>query len=143
MRKFMLFFVSILSVVMFSVSCDDDDDNNVPPAPSLVGTWIYSKEGTIVDGTEVLIDYQHTAGCAKDQTTFSSTGVITDVYYDSTDTPCEQFTDEGTYTVSGSTITVNVDGINVTGEIVTLTATELKIKSTFGGDTYIVLYTRA
>ncbi|WP_339837586.1 hypothetical protein, partial [uncultured Flavobacterium sp.] len=56
MKKFKQVVLLFLVATVTLVSCNKDDDKEA----SIEGKWEYSKEGTIVNGTESLSDYQHT-----------------------------------------------------------------------------------
>ena len=128
-------------IAAFSLTSCNKDDNNSTPSTSLVGKWNYSKEGTVVNGQEVLIDYtDNETGCSKDYVQFTATNTFSDIDYDSSEAPCEMFTTTGTYSKSGSTVTLTSGGFTVSGTILNLTATELKVKDTQGN---ITVYTKA
>lgn len=131
---------AFLSVGLFQTSCNKDEDKNALPAATLLGKWNYEKEGQIVGGTEVLVDYQgNDAGCFKDYIIFNSNNTLLDVDYDSFATACEEFSEVGTYVVAGNTISVDFgDGIT-TAEILNLSYTELKVKDSDG---YILVLVR-
>lgn len=136
MKKFTVLFVSVLTIGLTFSSCSKDDDD----AGSLEGKWNFSKEGAVAGGQEILVDYSgNEAGCTKDYTTFSADGTVTDVDYDSFDTPCEVFTDNGTWVRTNNTITITSGGETFSAEILNLTSSELKVKDTDG---YIVVFTR-
>lgn len=137
MKKLSILFVALLASGLSLTSCNKDD----APAASLTGKWNYSKEGSVVNGAEVLVDYaDNEAGCAKDYTEFSGTNVITDVEYNTTATAtCAPTTTTGTYVRSGNTLTVTIPGFTETATILNLTATELKIKYSDG---FITVFTK-
>ncbi|MET0759750.1 MAG: lipocalin family protein [Flavobacterium sp.] len=137
MKKFTLLFVSVLTIGLTISSCskDDDDDDG-----SLEGKWNFSKEGAVAGGQEILVDYSgNEAACTKDYITFNTGGTVTEVDYDSFDTPCEVFTDNGTWVRTNNTITITTGGESYSAEILNLTSSELKIKDIDG---YIVVFTR-
>ena len=142
MKQIKIALFSMLALGLTLTSCGDDDSksNNTP---SLVGKWTYSKEGEIVDGKETLRDYEHTTGCSKDYVEITAT-TLTDVDYEGS--VCTEHKDAAPYVKNGNSIVVMFDGEPQTAEIVTLTATTLKIKatSTFEGTEYIDVteYTR-
>jgi hypothetical protein len=140
MKKITILFVSVMSLGLALTSCNKDDDSSSSSSASLEGKWIYSKEGVVVSGNEMLVDYSgNESGCTKDYTLINANGTLTDVDYDSFDTPCEVFTDNGTWTRSGNTVTVTFGGVASVTEILTLTSSELKIKDAEGG---ITVFTR-
>lgn len=136
MKKVSILFLSALALSVGS--CGSDDNGNPTGTDgSIVGKWTYSKVGS----GNLLIDYpDHEDGCAKDYVELTANGVFHDVDYDSFDTPCEVFTDTGTYLKEGNTLTVTYDGEQVdVANILLLTNTELKIQNQDGE---IVLFTR-
>lgn len=137
MKKVSILFVSVLTMGLSLTSCDKDDDNG--PA-TLEGKWNYSKEGGMSGTQEVLVNYMgNESGCSNDYINLTAAGVFTDVDFDSETTACEEFSTPGTYVRTGNNVTVTVQGFEETVEILSLTSSELKIKSTDG---YITLFTR-
>ncbi|RZK11746.1 MAG: hypothetical protein EOO46_05680 [Flavobacterium sp.] len=136
MKKVNILFLSALALSLGSCS-SDDNGNDTGTSASIVGKWTYSKVG-IGDN---LINYpDHEEGCDKDYVELTADGVIIDVDYDSFDTPCEVFTDTGTYLKEGNSLNVSYGGNDIdTLTILVLTNTELKMKNN-GGET--VLFTR-
>ena len=127
------------SLGLFGTSCSDDDNDGESLAP-LVGKWNISKVGTLVGGTETLIDApQNQSGCDKDFMQLKSDNTVEEGNYDSTIDPCALFTDEGIYSRSHNNLTRVVDGITTTQDIMNLTLNELKLKDASGN---IELYTR-
>ncbi len=139
MKKLSILTLSLVALSMSFVSCSKDDNNGSTTSGNLVGKWEYSKEGAVQNGQEYLVAYMgNETGCSKDYIDVTATSVA-DVDYDSTDNPCEMFTDTYSYTRTGNTITMTVSGMEVISTIVTLTSTELKIKD---ADGYLTVYTR-
>jgi major membrane immunogen (membrane-anchored lipoprotein) len=122
--KTKLFFVLVISAFLLN-ACSSSDDS-----ASIVGIWKYNREGSVVDGTEVLTPYSgNQAGCEKDESEFTSNGVIIDTYFTSL---CEAVDNPGTYTKSGNTITVTFPDGTFTFTILKLTSTILKVKNVDG-----------
>jgi hypothetical protein len=119
-----LFGLLVVVLVIFSASsCSNDDDS-----PSIVGKWNFTKEGTIVNGQEVLVDYEHTAGCNKDNIQFSAAGTFVGKFYAE---ECLENTINGTWTKSGKTLTIDTGDIEpVVLQIMTLSGSTLKLKET-------------
>ena len=139
MKKLSILTLSFVALSMSLVSCSKDDNNGSTTSASLVGKWEYSKEGSTVNGQEVLEAYTgNETGCSKDYIDVTATAV-TDVDYDSTNTPCEMTTYTINYTKTGNTLITTFNGMEFTSTIVTLTSTELKIKDAEG---YVTVYTR-
>lgn len=132
---------ALLMVLGFS-SCDKDDDKYELPAATLTGKWFYSKVGTTIGGAEVLGDYDgNETGCSKDYIELGNGGQYADVDYDSTDSPCEVFTDTGSYAVTGNTVVIDTGEDTVTATLLNLSYTELKLKDNDSGA--IVVFTRS
>lgn len=133
--------MALLAAGLMMVSCNKDDDGG--SEGTLEGKWIYSKSGGMASGHEVLTDWDHTEGCNKDYVEFVEGGVYNDVYYWE---DCEEDKWETTWTREGNTITVGTGEAAETGEIINLTGSELKLKSTYeeGGVNvdYITVFTR-
>ena len=134
MKKILFLFVS--TFVLGLTSCDKDDDSS---STGIEGKWEYSQSGTIVAGQETLGPYDHECSSQKDYTEFLSGGVIKDYFFD---IDCVQNLIQGTWSKSGNTLTINIDGETVNAQILTLNATTLKVSSQFGGQTYIQVFIR-
>lgn len=139
MKKLALLFVSVVTLGITSCSSDD----KVTEA-ELQGKWEYSQQGTVIAGQEVLTVYPHTANCQKDYVQISETTFVDHKF---TSEECLENTTTRTYTRSGNTISTTAAGQTLTGEIMNLTSTSLKIKTTqtIQGQnlSYVVVYTRA
>lgn len=136
MKKLSILLLSALALSLGSCG-SDDSGNDTGTDASIVGKWTYSKVGS----GDLLINYpDHEEGCDKDYVELTASGTYNDVDYDSFDSPCEVFTDSGTYVKSGNTLTVNYEGNFVdTATILLLTDTELKIQNEEGE---VALFTR-
>ena len=125
--KTKLFFATFILAFLFN-SCSSDSSS-----ASIVGTWKFSREGSVVDGIEVLTPYEgNEAGCEKDRTEFKADGTLIDTYYTSA---CEAVNNPGTYTKEGNTLTTTFSDGSFTFTILKLTGTTLKAKNSDG---YIV-----
>ena len=139
MKNLALLFVAALAIG--TTSCNKDDDSS---SASLEGKWEYSREGGIIQGQEVLTNYVHETGCAKDFAQISSTSIV-DHEFSGSD--CLEETYTLNYTRNGNTITITEGGEVFTATILQLDNTTLKIKGeeiTEGGITYsdVTVYTR-
>ena len=128
MKNFISKSIFFLAIFAFAISCNKDDAPAPAAvvAPPLAGTWEFSKES---DMSGNLVNYTHTPGCSKDKLIISAT-TITDSYFQIAPgtTSCTEFNDAVSYTRNANTLTIT-DGQDVyTATILTLTATELKIK---------------
>lgn len=142
MKKQSILFLSALTLVgAITTSCNKDDDKYELPAATLTGKWFYSKVGTVVGGVEVLGNYDgNEDGCSKDYIELGNNSNYANVDYDSADSPCEVFTETGTYAVTGNTIVVDTGDGAITGTLLNLSYTELKVKDNDSG--IIIVYTR-
>ncbi|MEN2401489.1 lipocalin family protein [Flavobacterium sp. MC2016-06] len=135
-----ILFGLLLSIGLFAGSCSSDDNEGETIIP-LAGTYNLSKTGTIVNGAEVLVDApQNASGCSRDylELKLSNVAVVGD--YDSTVSACALTTTEGTYVRSHNDLTLVVNGVTTTSDIMNLTNKELKIKDKTTG--IITVYTR-
>ncbi len=64
MKKSRIVLALLVTVGLFTISCNNDDSNEGETIAPLVGKWNLSKVGTTTGGTETLIDApQNQAGC--------------------------------------------------------------------------------
>ena len=137
MKKHKLLSLSVMTIALTIVSCADKES----PA-SLEGKWNISKMQVTTDGvadTEEAFPGNQT-GCKNDYFVFAAaTGIYGD--YDTED--CTLTANPLTYTKTGNKIAVtglDTDVINF--EIVTLTASQLKLKEIQGGDYAVYTLTK-
>jgi hypothetical protein len=129
MKKVILFAFLALTLSPTLNSCSKDDDaarEEIVTAP-FEGEWTFSKEGEIVNGQEVLNDYNHSISCAKDYLVITSDGKANFYYY--TQNTCAAETDSYNWVKINSknyTFSDSFESFNV--EVLHLTKTELKIK---------------
>jgi hypothetical protein len=122
MKKFFLVALAFASFATVT-SCDKDDDAQA----SLEGKWEYSREGIAAMGQEVLTDYVHEDGCAKDYTMINASTVVDHTFFGDA---CTEDVFTTTYSRSGNTITFTEAGETYSAEIKTLDANTLKIYAT-------------
>lgn len=157
--KIVLFSLFVIGTVFTSCSSDDSnvvtnnevvvDENEVEAEAVLEGKWIFAKNGAMLNEQEILIDYEHTAGCAKDFIEISTGGAYKTVNYFGTE--CTEEVDAGKWTKDGNVFTVTFgEGTSaeiVKGKILSLTASELKLTNTYTVDgesvNEVLLLTRA
>ena len=125
----------LFSLTLIIASCSKDKDS-----ARLEGKWEFSKEGTMFGSLEILLPYEHAEGCNKDYIEMLAGGVYRDFSYENMGEDCELFTEEGTWTRSGNTITVVTDGDTFVAEILSLTKTTLKVKTIFEEEGEDVIY---
>ncbi|WP_298308668.1 lipocalin family protein [Flavobacterium sp.] len=136
MKKIILLFFITFSFI----GCSKDDDSQVVTPVAIEGKWQFSKEGELINGQEVLTNYQHSAGCIKDFSEILAGGVIKDHYFNSS---CTESIDVGTWVRNNNNLTFTYPGNSATYlEIMELTATTLKVKYVNAGTTYISVLTR-
>lgn len=129
----------LFSIGLFSTSCSSDDNEGETLIP-LSGKWDLSKVGTVVNGTETLVDApQNQTGCNKDYLELKLDNTATEGDYDSTISACALTTSAGIYSRSHNNLTTVIDGESKTQDIVNLSLGELKLKDAAG---IITVYTR-
>jgi len=139
MKKIILLAIALVSLASIT-SCSNDDDNN--QSASLEGKWEYFKEGIASGGQEVLADYEHQAGCAKDYSMVTATTIVDHSF---SGTSCTEDVSSSNYTRNGNIITITSGSVTGTGEIKTLDSSTLKIYSTdpdFPGVIYVTVFKR-
>ena len=119
-------------------ACSSDDDGGT--SASLEGKWEFSKDGVVLNGQEVFMDYEHTPGCLKDFTVFHANNQIKDYYYQYED--CEEVIDTGVWARSGDALTLTYPDDTVNATITELNATTLKLRFVDEGVTYIAVLNR-
>ena len=133
MKNGIKLFALLLSIGLVSISCSDDDNEGETLAP-LAAKWNISQVGTTVNGQEVLVDApQNESGCNRDYLDLNSDNTLEEGDYDSTLAPCAIYTKAGIYSRSHNNLTIVVDGVSTTRDIVNLTLTELKLRDSSGG----------
>jgi Lipocalin-like domain len=142
MKKLVVTSIVFLMVLVGAASCDKDEDSETAnTGAALEGKWQNSKEGTIVNGKEVLVDYVPEAGCTKNYIEFLSKNIFKGHYFYNPN--CQEDIYTATWTKnSNSFVLTNPNEPNYTTEILELTTTTLKIKEVEAGVSYITVYTR-
>ena len=122
MKVLKLSAVIATSVLVFSCSSDDGPTTS----GDLIGKW-YNKEYKVAGAT---IPYDDHEECGKDYVQFNSngTGKWVDVW------DCVEEADNFTYTKSGNSITVTIGSESSTAQIVELSSSTLKVKTTYDFD---------
>jgi len=136
-RSIVFVFALVLSIGLFATSCDNTDNEGDTLAP-LVGKWGITKVGTNVGGVETLIDApQNQVGCDHDYINLKLDNSLVAGNYDSSVSACALTTQSGTYSKSGSKITLVVNGVSTTYDIVNLTLSQLKLQQGNNVSVYI------
>jgi lipocalin-like protein len=132
MKKIIILLViaPILGLLLFSCSSDDGGNSSYSSnSEKILGKWNFSRQGEIIDGEEVMVAYEgNEVGCHKDYIQFKANNELQFGDYDSEVMPCEFFIYYGYWTKNGNTIIIDDGEFEVTGEILILTTTTLKIK---------------
>jgi hypothetical protein len=122
----------LFSVGLFATSCSNDDNEGETLIP-LEGKWEITKVGTTASGVETLVDPpQNESGCSKDYLNLKIDNTATVGNYDSTISECALTTNSGIYSRSHNNLTVSIDGVTTTQDIVNLTLKELKLRDANG-----------
>lgn len=136
--KSILFFVLALSIGLFATSCNSSDENEGDTLAPIEGKWSIVKVGTNINGAETLVDPpQNESGCNHDYIDLKINNTLIDGDYDSTVSPCALTTQSGTYSKGDSKVTLVLNGVTTTYDIVNLTLTELKLKNGNNVSVYI------
>jgi len=133
-----ILFVIALSLGMFATSCSSDDNEGETIVP-IEGKYNLSKQGGIINGQEVLVDApQNQAGCPGDYLDLRVSNAA--VMGDYTGDNCSLTETTGTYARSHNDLTITINGVGTTSDIMNLTNKELKLKDKATG--VITVYTR-
>ena len=141
MKKVSVLFVLVLAFAMtFVSSCSNDDNDSPKPVTATVeGKWNFSKISAVIDGVpSAEEDYDdNEPGCPKDFIEFKSGGVYTAGDYYNSEGQLE--TSTGTWSKSGTILTITTEGVSTPVEVVSVSSTVLKIKfsDTFEGITTV------
>ncbi len=130
--------LGLLSIGFFATSCSSDDNNGETIVP-IQGKYNLRQTGSIVGGQEVLIDaVANQAGCPGDYLDLRLSNAA--VYGDYNGSECALTETTGTYVRSHNDLTLTINGVTTTSDIMNLTNKELKIKDKVSGA--ITVYSR-
>jgi hypothetical protein len=125
-----LLFALMLSIGLFAASCNSNDENEGDTIAPIEGKWNVVKVGTNINGAETLVDPpQNVSGCNHDFIDLKIDNTLISGDYDSKVSPCALTTMSGTYSKGDSKVTLVLNGVTTTYDIVNLTLTELKLKN--------------
>jgi hypothetical protein len=129
MKKIIVLFVSALVIGMTFTSCSNDDDSPAPAPASVEGKWIFSRVSVTENGVVTIAeeDYEHTPGCIKDYIELKSGGVYNEAFYFGSD--CALDLSTGTWYKNGNIITATIEGDVSSTEVVSVSSSVLKVKS--------------
>lgn len=120
----------LLSIGLFATSCNSNDENEGDTIAPIEGKWSIVKVGTSINGVETLGDPpQNTEGCDHDFINLKIDNTLVSGDYSSTVSPCALTTQSGTYSRGDSKVTLVINGVSTTYDIVNLTLSELKLKN--------------
>ena len=124
-----ILFALALSIGLFATSCNSNDENEGDTIAPLVGKWSIVKVGTNINGVETLADPpQNTSGCDHNFINLKIDNTMASGDYSSIVSPCALTTTSGTYSKGDSKVTIVLNGITTTYDIVNLTLSELKLR---------------
>jgi hypothetical protein len=137
MKKVCLLFVSILIFGTVFTSCTNEGGNGPVDISLINGKWNFNKSTATSSGFTIPYStpyFKNEDGCTKDYINILSGGIVKYADYSLN---CALIEKDGTWTQSGNTLTIQVNGssFNGTFNVTTLTATELvlKIDGTYSG----------
>lgn len=130
MKTRRILFALALSIGLFATSCNSNDENEGDTLAPIEGKWSIVKVGTNVNGVETMMDPpQNVSGCDHDFINLKVDNTLISGDYDSTVSPCALTTTSGTYSKGDSKVTLVVNGVSTTYDIVNLTLTDLKLRN--------------
>lgn len=133
-----ILFALALSIGLFATSCNSNDENEGDTLAPLVGKWGIVKMGTNINGVETLYDPpQNTSGCDHDFINLKIDNTMASGDYSSIVSPCALTTTSGTYSKGDSKVTIVLNGVTTTYDIVNLTLSELKLRN--GNDIWVYI----
>lgn len=127
--KKIVFFSALLSLSL--VSCKDDDNTTTAPEVTVAGKWNLVKSETFEDGTLTNTEDLKPGSCNYDYYDLKSGGLKDEIYHNEDDN-CATDNFPGTWSYSESNKYVTMidsdDNYTVVFQVVSLTATDLKVK---------------
>jgi len=131
MKKNVLISFASMAILLGLSSCNNDDETTNNNTNSIMGKWEWSKETNYNGGNPVLVDYEHTEECGKDQLIFEANGKLTDIYYElPPNSECMEYKPVVSYTISGNTLTITENDGETYSVNFSITNDELKIIDT-------------
>lgn len=117
--------LGLLSIGFFATSCSNDDNDGETIIP-LQGKYNLRQTGTIQNGQEVLVDAAaNQPGCSMD---YLDLRLSNAAVYGDYGAGCALTESTGTYVRSHNDLTITINGVTTTSDIMNLTNKELKIK---------------
>ncbi len=135
MKKTIYLFLAVVLTTSMSISCNSDDNGQGGNNSSLiVGKWEITKTGVLIEGEEVLEDYEHQEGCNRDFTEFTNNGKMLDYTYYNYGSGCEEDIYESVYSVSANSLNITTEGETFIAVIQTLNSNTLKVRGQYESD---------
>ncbi len=138
-----LFVLVFLSLIISSCSSSDDDNSN---DSRLIGKWDYYQETNIINGDEDIRVVTHACSSIKDNVEFFSNGNYNESSYLNNCQLDSNNSGNGSWTLNGNNLSINIWGDIYTYQVVTLNNDILKLKSTYdiqpGDPEHFVVFTR-
>lgn len=145
MKKLFLLVATILSISFTGCSKDDDNSSSASQHELILGSWRFSQEGSIINGQEVLDNYDNAAPqCGFDYVEFRSSSEIKEYIYDTDiNSNCMNFLNSGNWSISGNNqLSISFDSNTIINEILVLNQTTLKVKYASGGVARIIVFNK-
>ncbi|WP_337968477.1 lipocalin family protein [uncultured Flavobacterium sp.] len=138
-KPIILFLFALLSGLLFS--CNSDSSDKETNTDLLIGKWIPTQTGTIVEsGKESLQDIPNPGKCDTGLFEYLSDGTFTSLRYEFQDNKCVSYNKKGTWSLKDKTLNANFDDGPITLEILELNKSTLKLKQSMQfGEIPIVL----
>ena len=124
-----IFYIILIALACTSCSKDDSNENS----GTIIGKWNYNQVSATINGELLVGDYPGNAeGCPKDFLDFKENGIISLTDYEKVSNLCQIELVDGTYAVSGNSVSVSIDGANFSGQITQLTSTDMVVMGSLG-----------
>lgn len=123
-----LFVLVFLSLIISSCSSSDGDNSN---DSRLIGKWNYHQETNIINGVESIHLWPHACSSIKDNVEFFSNGNYKESSYLNNCQLDSNNSGNGSWTLNGNNLTINIWGDIYTYQVVTLNNDILKLKTTY------------
>lgn len=134
MKKLNVLFLSLFALATITSCSNDDDDSSA----SIEGKWQISKEGETLTTLE---DAENYGSCGLHIVEFSQGGTFKQTGFDYDGSECNPYTDQGTWTIKDNSLTTkDSDNDIIVFEILELTDSTLKVKSTDSQGAWIEVY---
>lgn len=134
MKNLKVLFLSLLALATMASCSNDKDDSSA----SIEGKWQISQEGETLATLEAAENY---GSCGLHIVEFSQGGTFKQTGFDYSGSVCTPYTETGTWTIKDNTLTTkDSDNDTIAFEILELTDSTLKVKSTDDEGDWIEVY---